>query len=136
MCVIARTTNEASLVYVRAFGRVEPLLVAAQRHLCLSQRYALNCAQLFVAGHQEREVLLNGSRKRVDRTGTRPVDSNRFLRGELDGMQLYSGGRARDLARARGRRLNAFAREIVGRCKSPRFVDENADANAQRLGVR
>ena len=73
----ARETGAGSdpgLMDVRPVSVVKPLLIAAQVHAALGQRYALHGEQFGVDAREQIKVLLNRSREGIDLVGRRPFD--------------------------------------------------------------
>ncbi len=130
----SRAGLHLDLMNRRAGAGGEQLLDAAEGHRAFGDGDALHAAHFLVRGEQQIDLLLDGNAERILEKRILPGVHVGFFGRERDIFALRERGGLGDRDGFGGAGLHAFARQPVGRGKSPRAAGDHANADAERFG--
>ena len=119
----------------RAFGRAEPLALAEEVQVRLGQRHERLGAQYLVGREQQRELVFERDRERVDGARRLPDAARGLERGELDAGAGDQRARACDGHRLPSNPDGLLGSDLAGGREAPGAVGDGADADAEAVGA-
>src|SRR6185369_16562741 len=133
---VARTGRVLCLVDIGSFRRKKPLLLTMKVKISFRERDTGDGAHFFVDGEQQFEISLNRDSERINPAGGSPFRCDRFLGSESHGILLKSCRCFGDLEGSRGGFLHGLAAQVIRRAEAPGTVSNNANTQAEGLGIR